>query len=312
MLQNDHGAFVSHIYWGRVLHKANLHWVASDEEVAVKTVSWECIRRSRGRLSEDFLKEIQALQFISEWHRQRGGGVTCADTHVMAADTIMTSETHLYIVMPWCSDGSLLDCVARRFVLERSRLGEEECRRWFRQILKRRNGKMELSNFPHLESGEICNKIIQGLETLQAMGICHRDLSPENLIIMGDNTLVIDFGMCLRIPYSDEGRRHLLKRQTPCGKLPHMAPETRGMLPFDGHAVDLWAAGTILLFMLTGERPPNPPFVERALAGVDFVISEEAIDLLKRMTRKEAADRPDLDEVNNHPFVCGVDRMAIF
>ncbi|KAL7551426.1 hypothetical protein ACHAWF_014615 [Thalassiosira exigua] len=275
MSQNHHGAFVTHIHYARVLHKADLHWVASDEEVAVKTVSWECVRRCRGQLSEDFMKEVQALQFTSEWHRRRGGGATCADTHVMAADTIMSSETHIYIVMPYCRDGDLCERVGMH---EESRLGEEECRRWFRQILK-------------------------GLETLQAMGICHRDLSPENLIIIGDKTLVIDFGMCLRIPYSDEGRRHLLERQPPCGKLPHMAPETYLKLPFDGHAVDLWASGTILLFMLTGKRLHNPPLVDRALDGVDLDISEEAMDLLKKMMRLEAADRPNLDEVKNHPFV---------
>lgn len=58
----------------------------------------------------------------------------------------------------------------------------------------------------------------QGLETLQAMQICHRDLSPENMIILDNKTLVIDFGMCLRIPYTSAGR-HLITPQTPCGKL---------------------------------------------------------------------------------------------
>lgn len=110
---------------------------------------------------------------------------------------------------------------------------------------------------------------MQGLETLQLMQICHRDLSPENVIILGDNkSLVIDFGMCLRIPYSCSGM-HLITPQLPCGKLPHMAPELLKKRPFDGHAVDIWAAGTILLFMLTGKRLQNPPLVDRAFDNVD-------------------------------------------
>lgn len=58
----------------------------------------------------------------------------------------------------------------------------------------------------------------KGLETLQRAKICHRDLSPENLIILDDKCLVIDFGMSLRIPYSPAGR-HLIKAHIPCGKL---------------------------------------------------------------------------------------------
>ena len=50
------------------------------------------------------------------------------------------------------------------------------------------------------------------------MKICHRDLSPENMIILDNNALVIDFGMCLRVPYTPSGR-HLINPQTPCGKL---------------------------------------------------------------------------------------------
>ena len=81
----------------------------------------------------------------------------------------------------------------------------------------------------------------QGLETLQRLKLCHKDLSPENLMILNSRTelnnignyivnnkrsLVIDFGMCLRIPYSEDGmtysehgqQMHLITRRHPCGK----------------------------------------------------------------------------------------------
>jgi serine/threonine protein kinase len=45
------------------------------------------------------------------------------------------------------------------------------------------------------------------------MKICHRDLSPENLIMLENKSLIIDFGMCLRIPYSSDVR-HLITPQT--------------------------------------------------------------------------------------------------
>jgi Ser/Thr protein kinase RdoA (MazF antagonist) len=54
---------------------------------------------------------------------------------------------------------------------------------------------------------------LQGLETMQRLRICHKDLSPENLMILGNNSLIIDFGMCLRIPYIADAR-HLITPRT--------------------------------------------------------------------------------------------------
>ena len=82
-----------------------------------------------------------------------------------------------------------------------------------------------------------------------------------------DGCLVIDFGMCLRIPYLEEDepgkitdvsrgkRRCLMKPQGACGKLPYMSPETfKNRDPFDGELIDVWTLGTILFCMLTGNR----------------------------------------------------------
>ena len=82
-----------------------------------------------------------------------------------------------------------------------------------------------------------------------------------------------------------------------------MAPELMLREPFDGQAVDVWAAGTILLFMLTGKRLDNPPLIDRAFDRVDLGVSADAMDLLRRMFRRNAADRLSLDEVRNHAWV---------
>ena len=271
LCENSHGVFTTHVYYGRVLHKTDVNWVATDEFVAIKAVSWQCILACRNRLSEDFVKEIAALEYISNWHRNRGKSIM--DTHVLTADMVMSNESHLFIVMPYCTGGDLCMRVA-----EKRRFSEDESRLWFKQILK-------------------------GLETLQRMKICHKDLSPENMIILNNNALVIDFGMCLKIPYTTTGR-HLISPQTPCGKLPHMAPELYRKRAFDGHAVDLWAAGTILLFMLTGKRLRNPPIIDHAFENLHLDgISEIAMDLIRRMLRLHAKDRLSLEEIKKHPFL---------
>ena len=65
----------------------------------------------------------------------------------------------------------------------------------------------------------------QGLISLRRQGITHRDLSLENILI-DENThaLVIDLGMCLRVPFSspDDSRSGSLRLPLPpqgiCGK----------------------------------------------------------------------------------------------
>jgi len=271
LCENSHGVFTTHVYYGRVLHKTDVNWVATNEFVAIKAVSWQCIVACRNRLSEDFVKEIAALEYISDWHREKFKSIM--DTHILTADMVMSNESHLFIVMPYCTGGDLCMRVA-----EQRRLSEEESRLWFKQILK-------------------------GLESLQLMKICHKDLSPENMIILDNNALVIDFGMCLRIPYTTTGR-HLISPQTPCGKLPHMAPELYRKRAFDGHAVDLWAAGTILLFMLTGKRLRNPPMIDHAFENLHLDgVSDIAMDLIRKMLRLHAKDRLSLVEIKKHPFL---------
>jgi serine/threonine protein kinase len=94
---------------------------------------------------------------------------------------------------------------------------------------------------------------------LQREGVCHRDLSLENVLVDGDKCMIIDMGMCLRIPYNDQSKpsavtdvtrgsvRRLMKPQGVCGKHNYMSPEIFANTDsFDGFAIDLWAAGVIL------------------------------------------------------------------
>ena len=82
-----------------------------------------------------------------------------------------------------------------------------------------------------------------------------------------------------------------------------MAPEIITRLPFDGHAIDMWAAGTVLLFMLTGKRLSYPPLIDRAFEGVELGLSYEATDLLRKMFRLNPNDRLTLRQIQQHTFL---------
>lgn len=282
ILKNKRGIVQTNIYRAKVLQKSDLHWVETNQEVAIKSMSWEHIHASRGRMQEDFVKEIAALQYLSNMI----GGNSEQSSHVMTANTIMANQTEVFIVLPYCAGGDILTQVANSTYLNRvlgtPSLTEATAKYWFRQMLT-------------------------GLRTLQDARLCHRDLSPENFIILDQSTLVIDFGMCLRIPYSEDGtRRHLISRRIACGKIMHMSPEIKAQEPFDGHAVDIYATGTVLLFMLTGRRMTGPITEDRQFDSVEpdqLGVSVEAMDLFRKMFRLNPADRLTLDQILAHQFL---------
>jgi serine/threonine protein kinase len=142
------------------------------------------------------------------------------------------------------------------------KLTEQDCRNYFRQI-------------------------VNGVEVLQMLDICHRDLSLENILLQDGVCTIIDFGMSLVYPTAKSSTLHtifqdlsnqekvyinkqftdtcissndkqvvLMPPQGTCGKMNYIAPEILSNLdPFNGAMVDNWSLGVILFMLLTG-RPP--------------------------------------------------------
>jgi len=224
--------------------------------------------------------------------------------NVMTTLDVLADEQYLYCFMPFCSSGELFG-----FVQRNGRFSEPEGRYWFKQIL-------------------------DGLYHLQKRGVCHRDMSLENILV-NENTkcLIIDLGMCLRVPFSgDDGEedagveavgveegtlRRLIAPQSLCGKPNYISPEVlRNNEPFDGFATDLWAAGIILFIMLVGIPPfewaneEDPRYVMISRGGLmrmlkqwNKTISEDAADLLQGIFKTAPRDRLTIMEVMDHPWI---------
>lgn len=90
-------------------------------------------------------------------------------------------------------------------------------------------------------------QVIQGIKHIHNLGVCHRDLKPQNILIdEKGNAKIIDFG------FSSSGKSYLT---THCGTPPFMCPEIVQKRPYNGMKADVWALGVILFLMLNGKLP---------------------------------------------------------
>ena len=181
---------------------APIVWEITGQYVAIKMVEWARVHHMRGRLLEDPVKEVAAMQLLGAQH-----------PYVLGSSEVLQDGDFLYSVMPYCRDGDLFGIVVQYAEESGGEVGMPEpvARHWFRQIL-------------------------WGLHHLQSQGVCHRDLSLENILVDGDTCKIIDFGMCLRVPYNDSHRpdgayttdvtrgtnRRLIRPQGVCGKHNYM------------------------------------------------------------------------------------------
>jgi hypothetical protein len=101
-------------------------WETTSDFVAVKMIEWARVHHMRGRLLEDPIKEVAAMQLV-------GNG----NPHVLGPIDVLQDGEHLYTVMPYCSGGDLFGVVVKYAEENGGEIGMPEpvARYWFRQIL---------------------------------------------------------------------------------------------------------------------------------------------------------------------------------
>ncbi|KAI0230610.1 Cell cycle serine/threonine-protein kinase cdc5/MSD2 [Massospora cicadina] len=185
-------------------------------------------------------------------------------------------DDYVYIFMEICRLGTLKDLLHRRKALT-----EPEVRYYLLQLLS-------------------------AIEYLMTCHVIHRDLKLANIFIAEDMTLRIgDFGLAGMLLEGQD------RKTTRCGTPNYTAPE---VLDQDGHSyeVDMWALGIITYTLLIGV----PPFQTKGglkeiylkIRTVDLhfpaepKISEEAKDIVTMILRANPNERPNFQQVRDHPF----------
>ncbi len=109
---------------------------------------------------------------------------------------------------------------------------------------------------------EISIQALSGLDHLHSMGLIHRDISPENIMLSQDHhgklaVKVIDFGIAKQLAEGDGGQG-LTQTGMFLGKLKYASPEQAGFLKEGEHLdprSDLYSFGIVLYEMLAGRAP---------------------------------------------------------
>ena len=132
---------------------------------------------------------------------------------------LIEDKENYYIIMEYCQKGELFD-----YIVDKEKLSENEASMFFYQL-------------------------INGVSYIHKMGIAHKDLKPENLLLTKDNILkIIDFGL------SHEYDGNILLK-TKCGSPSYTAPEQIKGKKYDGFEIDVWCCGIILYAMVCGYLP---------------------------------------------------------
>jgi serine/threonine-protein kinase len=152
--------------------------------------------------------------------------------------------------------------------------------------------------------------IAEPLSFVHREGIIHRDVKPENVILISDPQLpwgerakILDFGIAVLAE-----SRHLEREDVVIGTPHYMAPEQcRGIGAHDGK-IDVYALGVVLTEMIAG-RPPfkgedavmlmgqHLSAVPPSLFDLVPAVSRRLSDFVARMLAKTSKERPTMEEV---------------
>jgi len=189
---------------------------------------------------------------------------------------------NIYIIMEFCEGGELL-----------KRISEIH-----------RSGQRFTEHFV----ANIMGQLLKALGYIHAKKVVHKDLKPENMLFVDSSNdaemKVIDFGLA-EMFHQDDSTSH-----NSAGTALYMAPEVY-QRNFN-YKCDIWSAGVIMYFLLTGRLPfmgrtieevrdkvckDQPPFQRDCR-----LVSPVAVDLLQKMLQKDPRVRPSASQALEHPW----------
>ena len=167
----------------------------------------------------------------------------------------------------------------------------------------------------------ITKQILEGINYVHQLGISHRDLKPDNILIMQDEPILVkitDFGLA---KFSD----NLTVMKTFCGTLAYLAPEVitgkYGLSQASqansdySSLVDIWSLGCLVYVLLTALVPFPGNSHQKMFARIKkgeyqkapldtFKVSKECQDFLRCCLQVNPENRFTAAEALKHKWLC--------
>lgn len=263
------GRVVGDYMFGRQIGSGSFSvvWLAKHRvhgvEVAVKEIVMDRLSK---KLQESLLSEIVILKRIKH-------------PNIIRMHEIIEGTERIFLILEYCRGGDL-------------------------SVYLQRHGKILEAT-----AKQFMQQLANGLQVLRDNNLIHRDLKPQNLLLTttDDNSVlkIADFGFARSL-------QPFVLAETLCGSPLYMAPEIMQLHKYDAKA-DLWSVGAILFQLVTGKTPFTGNNQIQLLQNIinstdlrfpqDCNLSNDCIDLCKKLLRRNPLERLTFEEFFNHPFL---------
>ncbi|KAL4226645.1 NUAK SNF1-like kinase 1 [Mactra antiquata] len=192
--------------------------------------------------------------------------------HIIKVNEVFENKDKIILVMECADGGELYDYI------NNNNLTEKDARRIFRQI-------------------------VSAIQYCHRLGIVHRDLKLENILLDRDNNAKIaDFGLSNYYNYSD-------KLKTFCGSPLYASPEIVSGQPYYGPEVDCWSLGVVLYTLVYGTMPFDGSNFKRLRTQIttgDYYEPDkpsESAGLIRHLLTVNPAKRANIGDILCHWWV---------
>ncbi|CAM1502971.1 Fc.00g077470.m01.CDS01 [Cosmosporella sp. VM-42] len=278
--------------------------------VAIKSVELERLNK---KLRENLYSEIQILK-------------TLRHPHIVALHDCIESQTHINLIMEYCELGDL-----SLFIKKRDKLITHSAT----HDMARKYPSAPNSGLHEVVIRHFLKQLTSALEFLRTNNYVHRDVKPQNLLLLPSQNIrkqqgrpIMEASQDSLIPIAGLASLPMLKladfgfarvlpstslADTLCGSPLYMAPEILRYERYDAKA-DLWSVGTVLYEMATG-RPPfrarnHVELLRKIEAAEDVIkfprevnISSDLKALIRALLKRSPVERLSFENFFNHSVV---------
>ncbi|XP_057807698.1 mitogen-activated protein kinase kinase kinase 20-like [Salvia miltiorrhiza] len=248
---------------------------------------------------------------IAKTHQEGGGNpnipaVVAVKSAIVSQSKSLQKEKELLKKLEGCP------CILRCFT---DQFTTENCQNLYNIILEYAPGgclaDLIGKGLPEHVVSRHTKSLVTALIHIHKHGYVHCDVKPHNVLLVGHDSKLADFGSCKRIGSVEDDDDE--QQQGFRGTVLYAAPESISRQEYTA-ASDVWALGCTVLHMLTGKAPWK---FGKDAAATDVLmkigcsneipaipkVSEEAKDFLRKCFVKDPTARWKAESLLDHPFL---------